>query len=193
MKILTNQNILKSGMMFCALLFVSCAETKKEEAVTEEKEIPMLEVASEEYSDLTLKTLDLLSKFDLETWKESLADDIVWYWPDGNSETRHSIEGKDKLIAWWKNWKETTGGQLSFANNTFLPIKVNKPSNYYKLVGTGVIAYTDLTITIGDKSTSVRQNMVFMFNDDKKISHALLYYDRTGIIELTNVVLGETE
>jgi len=118
----------------------------------EEQEPPMLEAASQEYADLVQKSLDLLTKFDLEAWSELFADDVAWYWPDGTSETRNSIKGKDELIAWWKNWKETTGGQLTFANNTFLPIQVNKPSNYYKLVGTGVIAYTDLTISIEDKS-----------------------------------------
>jgi hypothetical protein len=32
-----------------------------------------------------------------------------------------------------------------------------------------------------------------MFDENKKINHALLYYDRTGIVELTNVVFGNTE
>jgi len=188
-----NNIFLKTGFIFCAMLFINCNENKKEDSVMAEQEIPMLEAASQEYADLAQKTLELLSEFDLETWKEYLADDVEWYWPDGNSETRHTIKGKEELITWWKNWKETTGGQMSFTNNTFLPIKVNKASNYYKLVGTGVLAYTDLTISLQDKSTSVRQHIVFMFDENKKISHALLYYDRTGIIELTNVVIGETE
>ncbi|MET6990832.1 nuclear transport factor 2 family protein [Sediminicola arcticus] len=188
-----NNIFLKTGFIFCALLFISCNENKKEDSVMAEQEIPMLEAASQEYADLAQKTLELLSEFDLETWKEYLADDVEWYWPDGNSETRNTIKGKEELITWWKNWKETTGGQISFTNNTFLPIKINTASNYYKLVGTGVLAYTDLTISLQDKSTSVRQHIVFMFDENKKISHALLYYDRTGIIELTNVVIGETE
>lgn len=188
-----NNILLKSGFVICALIFISCNENKTKDSVMAEQEIPMLEAASQEYADLAQKTLDLLSEFDLETWKEYLTDDVEWYWPDGNSETRHTIKGKEELITWWKNWKETTSGQMSFTNNTFLPIKVNTASNYYKLVGTGVLAYTDLTISLQDKSTSVRQHMVFMFDENKKISHALLYYDRTGIIELTNVVFGETE
>ena len=193
MKTLFNLNILKTGLIFCTLLAASCSETKKEDSVMTEKEIPMLEAASQEYADLAQKTLDLLAEFDLESWKDYLADDVVWYWPDGNSETRHSIEGKEELIKWWENWKETSGGQMSFANNTILPLKINKPSNYYKLVGTGVLLYTDLTISLQDKSTSVRAHMVFMFDENKKVSHAFLYYDRTGIIELTNVVFGETD
>jgi len=55
--------------MFCALLFISCNETKKEDSVMAEQEIPMLEAASQEYADLAQKTLELLSEFDLETWK----------------------------------------------------------------------------------------------------------------------------
>ncbi len=60
-------------------------------------------------------------------------------------------------------------------------------------MGSGVLAYTDITIELKDQSTTVRQHGVFMFNNDMKISNVFLYYDRTGIKELTNVVLGETE
>ena len=192
MKKLTNQLILKTGLIFCMLLAISCAETQKEDVVAEEKEIPILESASQEYADMVQKFYDLLTDFNLDAWKEGLADDVVWYWPDGDSETRNSIKGKEALITWWENWKETTGGQMTFENNTLLPLKVNKPTNYYKVVGSGVLAYTDMTITMQDKSTSVRQHAVLMFNDDKKVSHVFLYYDRSGIAELTNVVLGET-
>ncbi len=199
MKTLTNDTLLKTVFMICALLFASCAETKKEDAAMAEKEVPMVEVASDEYSDIVLKTLGHLANYEHDAYAEYMADDLMWYWPDGSSETRHSINGKDELVAWWKNYQETTGATLNFSNNTFLPLKINSPSNYYKVTGSGVLAYTDLTLTIGDKSTSVRQHMVYMFNDDMKISHCFLYYDRAGIIELTKsalgapVVLGETE
>ncbi len=193
MKSLMKTSIFTKGIVLSALLIASCAETKKEDAAMAEKEIPMVEAASEEYSDIVLKTLSHMANFEHEAYAELMADDMMWYWPDGSSETRHSIKGKDALVAWWKNYQETTGATLNFANNTLLPLKINTPSNYYKVTGSGVLAYTDLTITLGDKSTSVRQHMVFMFNDDMKISHCFLYYDRSGIIELTNVVLGETE
>ncbi|MFT7666964.1 MAG: hypothetical protein ACI9O8_001306 [Patiriisocius sp.] len=193
MQKLTNQLILKTGLIFCVLLFITCTETKKEDIVTEEKEIPVLESASQEYADIVQEFYDLLADFNLVAWKEHLAEDITWYWPDGSSETRNTIKGTDNLIAFWEDWKEKTGGKMSFTNNTLLPLKVNKPTNYYKVVGSGVLAYTDMTITLQDKSTSVRQHAVVMFNDDKKISHLFLYYDRSGIKELTNVVFGETE
>ena len=192
MKKLTNHVILKTGIIFCVLLFTACNETPKQDISTAEKEIPILESASQEYADIVQNFYDQMEDFDLDAWKENLADDIKWYWPDGSSETRHSIEGADNLIAFWKDWKEKTGGKMSFKNNTLLPLKVNKPTNYYKVVGSGVLAYTDMTIAIQDKSTSVRQHAVLMFNDDKKVSHVFLYYDRTGIMELTSIVLGET-
>ncbi|WP_297766421.1 hypothetical protein [uncultured Muriicola sp.] len=193
MKTRMKTSIFTKGIVLSALLISSCAETKKEDAAMAEKEVPMVEVASDEYSDIVLKTLGHMANYEHDAFAEHLADDIIWYWPDGSSETRHSIEGKDNLVSWWKNYQETTGATLNFANNTLLPLKINTPSNYYKVTGSGVLAYTDLTITLGDKSTSVRQHMVYMFNDDMKISHCFLYYDRSGIIELTNVVLGETE
>ena len=94
MKKLTNQLILKTGLIFCMLLAISCAETQKEDVVAEEKEIPILESASQEYADMVQKFYDLLTDFNLDAWKEGLADDVVWYWPDGYSETRNSIKGK---------------------------------------------------------------------------------------------------
>ena len=193
MKALTNQRIFKTAFLICLMLLMGCSEAKTEDKDVKEQETPMLEAAPQEYADMVLKSLNLLASFNLDEWSEFLADDVLWLWPDGTSETRNTIKGKEDLIAWWKNWKETTGGQISFENHTFLPLQVNEPSNYYKVVGTGVIAYTDLTISIGDQSTSVRQNMVYMFNDDKKMTHVFLYYDRTGIVELTKVVLGETK
>jgi len=102
-----------------ALLFIVCSETNTENTNVTEEETPMLQAASQEYADLVLKSLDLMTEFDLDKWSELLADDVLWFWPDGTSETRNTIKGKEDLIAWWKNWKETTGGQLSFANHTF--------------------------------------------------------------------------
>lgn len=188
-----NHSILKTGFILCALLMMSCAETKKEDVTEAKKEVPVLESADQEYADIIQTNFDLMTAFDLDAWKTYMAEDIKWYWPDGSSETRNSMQGRDNVIAFWEKWKEQTGGRMSFANNTLLPLKVNKPTNYYKVVGTGVLAYTDLTISINDKSTSVRLHAVYMFNDDKKISHLFMYYDRTGIIALTNVILGEME
>lgn len=193
MKKLLNLNILKTGMVICALLLVSCGETKKENSEVVDKEPPLLESASQDYADIVLKMYDHMSKLEHDAYGALMADDITWYWPDGGADTRNSIKGKDNLIAFWKNWEKTTGGIMSFSKNTLLPLKVNKPTNYYKAVGSGVLAYTDITITIEDQSTTVRQHGVFMFNDDMKISTVFLYYDRTGITALTNVALGETE
>lgn len=193
MKTLSKHNILKTGLIFCALLIASCAETKKENAEEVAVEPPLLESASQEYADIVLKVYEHMASFDHDGYGALMADDITWYWPDGGADTRSSIKGKDKLIAFWKNWQETTGGTMSFGKNTLLPLKVNKPTNYYKAVGSGVLAYTDITITLKDQSTTVRQHGVFMFNDDKKISNVFLYYDRSGIKELTNVVLGENK
>ena len=186
-------NILKIGLIFCAILITSCGETKKENAEVVEAEPPVLESASQEYADIVLKMYDHMSNFDHDGYGALMADDITWYWPDGGADTRHSIKGKDSVIAFWKNWQETTGGKMTFSKNTLLPIKVNKPTNYYKAVGSGVLAYTDITIAIKDQSTTVRQHAVMMFNDDMKISNVFLYYDRTGILALTNVVLGESK
>lgn len=193
MKTLNNQVVLKLGIFFSALLFVGSSETNSESMIGKEQRTPLLEEASEEYADLVLKSLDLLTEFNLNKFSNMLADDVMWFWPDGTSETRTILKGKDQVIAWWKNWEQTTGGKMSFAEHTLLPIKLNRPSNQYKVVGTGVIAYTDLTIAIGDRSTSVRQNLVFMFNKDKKVSHVFLYYDRSAILEFTKVALGGTE
>jgi hypothetical protein len=134
---------------------------------------------------------DYMSNFDHEGYAGLMADDLTWYWPDGGAETRSTIKGKDNVVAFWKNWQETTGGKMTFDKTSLLPIKVNKPTNYYKAVGSGALCYTDITIALGDKSTTVRQHGVFLFNDDMKISNIFLYYDRTGIIELTNVVFGD--
>jgi hypothetical protein len=191
MKTVCNLNNLKIGLIFCALLIASCGETKKENAEVTVSEPPLLESASQEYADIVLKLFGHMENLDHDAYGALMADDITWYWPDGGADTRNKIMGKDNVITFWKNWEKTTGGKMSFAKNTLLPLKVNKPTNYYKAVGAGVLAYTDITITIKDQSATVRQHGVFMFNDDMKVSNVFLYYDRTGIKELSNVTLGE--
>ena len=193
MKTLVNVHILKTGLIFCTLLIAGCTETKKENTEAVEAEPPLLEAAPQEYADIVLKMYDHMSNLDHDAYGALMADDITWYWPDGGADTRHTIQGKDSVVAFWKNWEETTGGKMTFTKNTLLPLKVNKPTNYYKAVGSGVLAYTDITITIKDQSTTVRQHAVMMFNDDMKINKVFLYYDRTGILELTNVVLGTSK
>ena len=111
---LTNYLILRSGLIFCVLLHISCTDTQRQEIVAEQKEIPIVESASQEYADLVQTFYALMADFNLDSWKEYLADDIAWYWPDGSSETRHKIIGIDNLIAFWENWKEKTGGKMSF-------------------------------------------------------------------------------
>lgn len=82
---------------------------------------------------------------------------------------------------------------MLFVNNIILLFKVNKLLNYYKVVGIGVFFYIDLIIFIQDKLILVRVYMVFMFDENKKVSYVFLYYDRIGIIELINVVFGDIE
>ncbi|MCX2745530.1 nuclear transport factor 2 family protein [Mangrovivirga sp. M17] len=202
MKKLTNKLVYITGLMISTLLLISCSEPNNDNGDTEttanqevvEEETPMLEAASEEYADIVKEQFDLLSNFDFDAFGNHLADDVKWYWPDGNADSRTTISGKENLINWWKEWKETSGAQsLSFTNHSLLPLKINEGNNYYNVKGTGVLAYNDINLTLGEKSNSTRQHVVFMFNDNKKITHAFLYYDRTGFAEITDVELSQSD
>lgn len=194
MKAPTNNLLFKVVLMFCVIFIVACAETKKEDLEIKKSEPPRIEAASQEYVEIIKKTNTITTNFEFDALGEYMADDVEWYWPDGGVQTRSILEGKDTVIAFWKNWQQTSGVEkIEFFNTNFLCARTNIPTNYYNVIGVLVLYYGDTTITTKNGSITVRQHLVYSFNDDKKIQKVFLYYDRSGFDDLLDVNLKGAE
>jgi hypothetical protein len=100
-------------------------------------------------------------------------------------ESRSIIKGKQHVINFWKDWRATSGVEsIPFYNSDFMPLKTNKSTDQYAVVGVVVLYYGDITIYGKTGSTTIRQHIAFSFNDDKKIQKVFSYCDRTGITQL---------
>lgn len=154
------------------------------------------ELASDEYSDLAEEALSHLADLDIDAWGEMLADDVTYYFPDGDSGTRTVLTGKEEVINWWQNWKENSGIEsMTFTEPVFLPVIANRTLNYSGLEGVFVISYFSNEMVFNGNPVRLRMNYVSFFNDENLIYRYYSYYDRTPIIEAMNenILAPETE
>jgi hypothetical protein len=142
------------------------------------------EIAPQEYVTLSEQALSHVVKLDFDAWAGMLADDVEFWFPDGDNNTRTKLVGKKAVIDWWKNWKATSGiKSMTMDEAVFLPVNALKPTAGSKLTGNIVISYFSNKFVFTTGAASLRMNFNTHFNADKKIDRYIAYYDRTVIIK----------
>lgn len=145
------------------------------------------EVASDRYSEINSEALNRLASLNFESWSEMLADDVEYYFPDGDAETRTVLTGKDEVLNWWKNWKQNSGiEEMSFTNPVYIPVQANHKLNYSGLTGVIVLTYVSNKMVYNGQPVDVRMNIATHFNEDSLIDRIYTYYDRTPILNTVN-------
>jgi hypothetical protein len=162
-------------------LFLACEQAAAPEATDD----AAYAIADDSYVDLAKDAMGKLSAMDFDAWGAMLADDVVWYFPDGDSKTRTALEGRDAVVGWWKNWNETSGAtSLTFADANYIPVKANETQATTGLAGVYVLSWMNTAIAFENGNTArFRMNSAVHFNADNKIDRYFNYYDRTGIIQ----------
>ena len=62
-------------------------------------------------------------------------DDVEFWFPDGDNNTRTKLVGKKAVIDWWKNWKATSGiKSMTMDEAVFLPVNALKPTAGSKFI-----------------------------------------------------------
>jgi hypothetical protein len=170
-----------------ALIF-SCNDKDaepKEVAVADDQS--NYEVASERYSDLNAQALDRMAALDYDSWGEMLSDDVQYFFPDGDANTRTILSGKEEVVNWWKDWKNNSGiEKMSFTNPVYIPVKANQELNYSGLTGVIVLTYVSNEMVYNGQPVEVRMNIATHFNQDSLIDRIYTYYDRTPILNTVN-------
>jgi ketosteroid isomerase-like protein len=163
-------------------------EAKKEEATvpaaTTAVTNPNFGIAPIEYADLSQKALDLMSKFEFDAWAEMLADNVIYTFPDGDVDSRTTLEGKAAVVNWWKSWKEKSGVEsMTMSEFNHFPLNVTAQPKGGATMGNYDFVYFSNKMVFGGKPVSLRMNFVLHFNADKKIDRYITYYDRAPIIK----------
>jgi hypothetical protein len=179
---------LQGVIWVCLFLLVACNSSKKDLP----KDGADYAIASPEYSVLAEKSLDLLTSFEFDRWGNMLSDSIIYYFPDGDMKTRTKLVGKAALLAWWKNYKNTSGLEsMSVEGANYVPVEtLGKPRDGF-VPGVYVFAYFSNKMVYHGNGVALRMNFAFHFDKEKMIDRVMTYYDRTPIIKASGKNLLE--
>ena len=183
-----------AAILFAAMFAAGCnaASPAKEETATATETVatevtnPNFSIAPAEYATLSEQSLMHLAKFEFDAWEATLADNVIYTFPDGDIDTRTKLEGKAAVIGWWKGWKEKSGIEsMTMTEFNHFPLNVTAQPKGGALMGIYDFVYFSNKMVFAGKPVAVRMNFAIHFNADKKIDRYITYYDRSVIIKAT--------
>lgn len=169
----------------CSSLVIACTNQKPADdktatsadsvAATQAK-IQPAEFADAKYSDIGKKGLAALSSGDIDSWMGSFADNAVYQWNNGDS-----VAGKAAISAYWKKRRGEVIDSISFANDIWLPIKVNQPQ---RMEQPGIWLLSWYSVSAKYKTGKKMSQWIHTdthFDANDKIDRVIQYLDRTPI------------
>lgn len=140
------------------------------------------EFADPMYTDMGKKYLQLLQEGKIDEWSNLFADNAVYQWSSGDS-----LAGKKAIADYWKGRRANVIQTISFANDIWLPIKVNVPQRGPDMPGVWLIAWNQVDVTYKNgKNLKFWIHQDFHYNNENKIDRLIQYIDRAPI----NAALG---
>lgn len=170
----------KLFVLLCSVLVVAaCTKTAEEAKPAEEtpKPTPPVEFADTKYSDIGKQGLDALSAGDVDGWMQSFADNAKFFWSGGDS-----VVTKERITAYWKDRRANVIDSISFVNDIWLPIKINKPQKGPDREGVWLVSwfFAQIKYKNGQRVAMwIHQDYHFDAND--KIDQVVQYVDRAPI------------
>jgi ketosteroid isomerase-like protein len=183
-KMLNMKNQLVWAIALFTLFFVACkpAATKEDLIVTTHADssgvtMAPAEFADAKYSEIVKNGMAALSRGDVAAWLANFSDNAVYAWNTGDS-----LAGKAAISEYWTKRRGETVDSLTFANQIFLPVKVNKPQSV-EAPGVWVLAWYQTTAKYKPTGKSMTQWMHSdsHFDANGKIDRMILYSDRSLI------------
>ena len=169
-------------LVFGTSLFIACnneksAEDKAATTTTETaKEAAPAEFADAKYAAIGKKGIAALSSGDVDGWMNGYADNAVYVWNNGDS-----IAGKSAITEYWKKRRTEVIDSISFSNDIWLPVKVNKPQSV-EAPGVWLLGWYQVSAKYktGKRMAQwIHTDMHFDAND--KIDRVIQYIDRAPI------------
>lgn len=169
----------------CSLLVfvMACNGAKTGEGTAETTSTPdttavaPVEFADAKYADMVRNSWASLSKGDVAAWVASFSDDAVYAWNNGDS-----LAGKAAISEYWTKRRNEVIDSLTYRNEIYLPIKVNKPQSI-EAPGIWVLVWTETTAKYKPTGKSMTQwiHSDVHINADGKIDRLIQYSDRAPI------------
>jgi len=168
-------------IVLCASLFVGCKkETAAEPAVKDQvatEGVAPVEFADAKYTEIGKKSLEALSKGDMEAWMSNYADNAKYYWNDGDS-----LIGKPAIDKFWRDRRTNTIETIFFEKDIWLPIKVNE-KGHIPMDGYWLLSWYKTTAKYkGGKSMTQWIHTTYHFDAKDKIDMVNQYLDKSVIM-----------
>ncbi len=166
-------------LVLCLFLF-ACDNNKKDEAATPaaaETAAAPVELADAKYIEIGKAGLNALSANEIPKWMESYADNALYRWNNGDS-----LAGKPAISEYWSKRRNESIDSISFANDIWLPVKVNTPVNEFQAPGVWLLGWYQVTAKYKTGRTMtqwIHTDIHFDAND--KIDITIQYLDRVPI------------
>jgi len=133
------------------------------------------EIADAKYMDFGRRFLSSFSKGDIDGWLNDWADNGVFVWNNGDS-----LAGKAAVAKYWKGrWSNLDS--ITFANEIWLPMQVNKPQSVEQ-PGTWLLGWYMFNEKFKNGKHVVEWAHDDMhFNSDGKVDRQIHYVDMAPI------------
>ncbi len=152
-------------------------DDKSMDAAAPVKETPATEIADDKYMEVGKKGLASMTSGDIDAWTSPYADNAVYLWNNGDS-----IAGKSAILEYWKKRRTEVIDSISFSNDIWLAVKVNKPQNVYHAPGTWLLGwYMVNTKYKTGKRMGQWIHTAMHFDASDKIDRVLQFIDRAPI------------
>lgn len=175
---------MKKMLLFvlCTSLLVSCKKAEPAapaapaeptaDAITQPAEF-----ADAKYTDIGKGYLAALTKGDTDGMMAIYADNAKYTWNAGDS-----LVGKKAIADFWVDRRKNVIETISFKNDIWLPLKVNKPQQMEQ-IGVWLLSWYEVTAKYkGGKSMTQWMHMLYHFDDNDKVDYVSQYVDMAPII-----------
>ena len=169
-------------LVLCVALLVNCKKAESAEPTTpaepkaDATTPPQAEFADAKYTEIGKKYMEALTKGDTDGMMAVYADNANYYWNAGDS-----LVGKKAIADFWVNRRKNVIETISFKNDIWLPLKVNRPQRMEK-TGIWLLSWYQVTAKYkGGKSMTQWMHILYHFDDNDKIDEVNQYVDRVPI------------
>ena len=162
-----------------ASLFIGCKKevTSEPEAASTTETVAPSEFADAKYAEFGKNALAAMTKGDMDGWTANFADDARYYWNGGDS-----LIGKPAIDKYWRDRRANVIESISFKNDIWLPIKVNKPQRT-ESPGIWLMGWYQTTAKYKGGSTMTQwMHILYHFNENDKIDQVNHFVDRVPIL-----------
>lgn len=166
--------------LMCATTLLACnkpAEKPAEPAVAEVKPTPDIEFADAKYVAIGKQGMNALSTGDIDAWMATFSDNARYIWSAGDS-----LVGKQAIHDYWKDRRAKVIDSISFVNDIWLPVNVNKPQRGPDRAGVWLFSWYMVKVKYKNNQKIamwIHNDMHFDAND--KIDMLVQYLDRAPI------------